>query len=72
MPLEADPATTTLLSGPDTANLDWQDLLSARNRYDSGAWPAELDELCRELPRSPTSMSPAGGSREQVLNPDLP
>ncbi|MCC8956760.1 toll/interleukin-1 receptor domain-containing protein [Bradyrhizobium sp. Pear77] len=65
--LEADPATTTLLSGPDTADLDWEDLLSAQNRYDSGAW---LDELTSYVANSFSDVDIASRrSREQVLSP---
>jgi hypothetical protein len=65
--LEADAASTTLLSGPDTATLDWEGLTRAQSRYDSGGW---LEELASYIANSFSDVEIATRrSREQVLSP---
>jgi hypothetical protein len=65
--LEADAASITLLSGPDTPVLDWESLSRMQNRYNSGGW---LEELANYVANSFADVDIAHRrTREQVLSP---
>jgi hypothetical protein len=65
--LEADAASITLLSGPDTPVLDWESLSRMQNRYNSGGW---LEELADYVANSFPDVDIAHRrTREQVLSP---